>query len=554
MMKIKKILNNISLSIITLVGVTIVTACGHKKSQPPPPAPPISGIYSPFIDVTTLQGSDKGRYSNLINYYMNPGVRHMMLGFVQQGSAYQVPHAQWAGTIEIDSSNKTTAASATYIKNSIDRFQSVGGDVCVSFGGSGGVSEWTLATATPTNLANDILRVANYFKTKKVDFDIEGGVVANVAANKKLASACAQILVKDPSFRFSLTLPVLRTGLTIGMNGGLQLLRNFYDILHKNIIVNIMAMDYGGVITDMDQAAEDASEATVAQISLIYKISTEAAYKLLGVTPMIGYNDVKGEVMSLKQYSNVATYLRNKKAFMYGMWSLNRDYAAKTEGAGGPKSSGLLPAEAPNLSFSKSGLENFGDKGGPTSPVSGNINLEQYLITQRDFGAYWTEVKNVLRYKIIVDNNSANPYYSMANNLILETSKPTSQKHTFKIEAIGINNSEVDSETITVDNSGAETKSLITMFQAGVPYITDRIFIYQNTVYRVKHWYQSGSVGSKGTKQDLPNVEAAKADGALEIDPKLNVNNLVDNGYSARAVTDLENNQVWNIVNIDAKN
>ena len=533
-MKIRKILNNLGLSIVTVSGIVTMTSCGHKKTPtPPPPTPPASGIYSPFVDVTMLQGAGTGRYSNLIDYYMNPGVRHMMLGFVQQGSNSKNPHAQWAGTTEIDGSDPTTAAAAKYIINTVSRFQSVGGDVCVSFGGASGTSEWTLSTATATNLASDITRVANAFKTKYIDFDIEGAVVNNIAANKKLAAACAQIWAKDPNMRFTLTLPVLRTGLT---NDGLAVLHNFYETTKHNTIINIMAMDYGGVMNDMDKAAEEAADATVAQIATAYKITNEAAYKLLGVTPMIGYNDTPGEVMSLKQYTNVGAYLRTKKAFMYGQWSLNRDYPATKEGSGGPTSTGLLANEAAALSFTTAGLTSFGDKGGPTEPVSGEIALSQYLVTARDFGAYWTKVKNALRYKIIVDNNTKNPYYSMINNLILETPQGVSTTHTFKVIALGINNSEVDSKTLTIDNSKAKLPSLVTMFKVGNVYQTGDLFIYKKIIYRAKYWYN-------GT--ELPNISVA-----VEVSAKFTLDNLAENGYSQQAITDLENDKIWNIVKL----
>ncbi len=533
-MKIKKILNNVGLSFVAVGGIVTMSSCGNKNLPPTPipPLSPVTGIYAPFVDIAKLASATNGHYTNLVDYYINPGVRNMMLGYVQQGAGLPNPHAEWAGSTEIGDNQD--------IIDAISHYQNVGGNVSISFGGSKGTSEWTLANASATNLASDIMRVADKFETKYIDFDIQGNDLTNVVAIAKLANACKQILEKDPEIRFTLTLPVSKIGLS---KDAIAVVTSFYAITKFNTIVNIMAKNYGGPVADMEEVAKQASNATAVQIALAYGITNAQAYKLLGVSPMIGYNDSAGEVMSLEQYFDLGTYLRNKHAFMYGQWYLNRDYASVKEGQSSATSTGLLPSEAADLSFTHAGLISFGDKGAPSKPVEGFIELTQYLITQRDFGAYWTEVKNAIHYKIIVDNDVRHPYYSLVNNLILENGAPNYTSHTFQVTAVGINDTELDSETLTVGNSNSKNTDLtglVTRFKKGTVYNKGDLFLYEKIIYHVSEFYNGAILPDQAVKSPNSQVNISK----------ITLANLAQNGYSQQAVEDFENDRVFNVVKL----
>jgi hypothetical protein len=57
-------------------------------------------------------------------------------------------------------------------------------------------------------------------------------------------------------------------------------------------VVNLMTMNYGGAISDMGSAATTAAAKSLTQIKAIWPKDT---YKNIGITPMIGQNDVAGE-------------------------------------------------------------------------------------------------------------------------------------------------------------------------------------------------------------------------------------------------------------------
>jgi chitinase len=130
-----------------------------------------------------------------------------------------------------------------------------------------------------------------------------------------------------PALRISLTLPVLPTGLTAD---GLNVVQS---ALGQNVnlsIINLMAMDYGGSGIDMGNAAISAGEAVFGQIKTLYQnngmnLPDSVLWRKIGITPMIGVNDVQGEVFYLDDADDLAAWASNRKIGRLAMWSVNRD-------------------------------------------------------------------------------------------------------------------------------------------------------------------------------------------------------------------------------------
>ena len=59
-------------------------------------------------------------------------------------------------------------------------------------------------------------------------------------------------------------------------------------------LVNIMAMDYGRAGQDYGNLAIQAAKSTKDQVRSIYGIGDAAAFRMVGVTPMLGRNDDQG--------------------------------------------------------------------------------------------------------------------------------------------------------------------------------------------------------------------------------------------------------------------
>jgi hypothetical protein len=122
---------------------------------------------------------------------------------------------------------------------------------------------------------------------------------------------------------------VLPTGLVDW--GGLNVLHianaNGVNISH----VNIMAMDYGNGFDQpgnpgMGQYAIDAATATHGQLMTLYpSMSSQQAWSMLGVTPLIGINDDPLEIFSLANAQQLTTFAQQNDIGMLSMWELPRD-------------------------------------------------------------------------------------------------------------------------------------------------------------------------------------------------------------------------------------
>jgi len=113
---------------------------------------------------------------------------------------------------------------------------------------------------------------------------------------------------------------VLPTGL---IAEGLHVLQQaMADGVHVDM-VNIMTMDYGTSVDNNGQmglSAIQASEATQQQLASI------GMNAKIGITPMIGVNDIASEVFKLSDAQMLVDYAKNDPdVAMLSMWSVARD-------------------------------------------------------------------------------------------------------------------------------------------------------------------------------------------------------------------------------------
>ncbi|MEU6851516.1 cellulose binding domain-containing protein [Actinacidiphila alni] len=284
-----------------------------QQPTTPPTTPPTttpgsgtgtSGGFSPYVDTSLYPAYD------LVGAVKANGVKQFNLAFVLSGGGC-VP--KWGGVSDLGSD----AVAAQ-----IGALRSAGGDVRVSFGGANG-TELAAACSSASDLAAAYGKVVDQYKLTKVDFDIEGGALADTAANNRRAQAISQLQKSHSGLEVSYTLPAMPTGLT---QDGINLLSgarsNGVDI-HA---VNIMAMDYGASFSgDMGQYAIDGATATQAQVKSVLGISDDAAWKKIAVTPMIGVNDVSSETFTVADATQLVNFAKTKHLAWLSMWSATRD-------------------------------------------------------------------------------------------------------------------------------------------------------------------------------------------------------------------------------------
>ena len=192
----------------------------------------------------------------------------------------------------------------------------------VSFGGAAG-TELALACSTVDALQAQYQSVIDTYGFTRLDFDIEGSALSNTDANTRRAKAIAGLQAAasaaNKKLTVQFTLPVMPSGLT---QGGRDLLQNAIDNGVDIGVVNVMAMDYGRSYDpdNMGQYAVDAMTNTRDQLKVLYSEAeppkTEAQVNaMVGVTPMIGLNDVSPEVFTTDDAEyllNVAQVVRHR--------------------------------------------------------------------------------------------------------------------------------------------------------------------------------------------------------------------------------------------------
>ncbi|SOJ53936.1 putative bifunctional chitinase/lysozyme [Mycobacterium simulans] len=289
-----------------------------------------SGEFSPYIDMTLWPPLNDANAANLAN----AGVDDATLAFIVSGAGNQ---PAWGGVYSL---------TDPIITSQIAALHGAGIDTTISFGGANGVD---LAYSAPnaTVLAEHYESVVNTFGIHKLDFDVEGGMQANIPVLTKQAQAIAMLQAEQAALgtpvEVSYTLPVLPTGLTNDGLGVLQIAKaNGVNITR----VNIMAMDYGeafhgGGSPDMGDLAIMSAQSVHGQLmAMDPSLTSEQAWSMIGVTPMIGINDVMSEVFTVEDAHQLVAFADQHDIGELGMWSVARDTAGQL-GVVGPNGSGV---------------------------------------------------------------------------------------------------------------------------------------------------------------------------------------------------------------------
>lgn len=307
---------------IVLVCVVAVAWTGFRSfaaalSRPATPGP---STFAAYVDVTATPTFSFGTPAG-------PAQSNVILSFIVADPTSGCTPL-WGGAYTLD-----TAASDLELDRRISQLRSTGGVVRVSFGGQRG-SELATACTDPVALRNAYQSVVDRYALTSIDLDIEGASLADAAAGARRADAVKSVQdhVRAAGRHLAvwLTLPVSPSGLTAdGVAAVDQMLASGVDVAG----VNGMTMDFGTAITPstpMSEAVLQASTALHAQVKTAYaragaNLDDAHTWAKVGITPMIGQNDVEGEVFTLDDAATVNTFARSHGVGQVSMWSLNRD-------------------------------------------------------------------------------------------------------------------------------------------------------------------------------------------------------------------------------------
>lgn len=269
-----------------------------------------SRVFAPYVDVMlwpTFALADTATAT---------GQKFYTLGFILSNNDCA---AAWGGT---------TPINQNFLLDDINNLRAKGGNVVASFGGAAGV-ELAQACTTVTTLQAQYQAAIDQYGFNYLDFDIEGSAIADATSvnrrNQAIAGLQAAAENARKSLKISYTLPVLPSGLT---NDGVRLLSNAIANGVNVAVVNIMAMDYGAVAPpdQMGANAIQAANSVFAQLKTLYPAKTDAQlWAMVGVTPMIGLNDVAPEVFTLNDAQTLVNFAQQKQLALLAMWSMTRD-------------------------------------------------------------------------------------------------------------------------------------------------------------------------------------------------------------------------------------
>jgi chitinase len=276
--------------------------------------------FAPYDDVTL---TPTYHFEDLV---VSPSLAQV-LGFVV--AAPDNPCAPtWGTYYDLDG-----AGRALDLDRRITRLRERGGDVIISFGGAAN-SELASSCTDQAALDAAYASVVQRYDARTLDFDIEGTALADSAAIARRALAIATLqrraAAAGHTLRVWLTLPVTPTGMpreaaalvSATLRGGAKLAG-----------VNVMTMDYGGskpAGQSMRAAGTLALRATARQLAAIYRraghpLTRRQLWAHIGATPMIGHNDIPGEVFSLSDARALVSFANRVGLGRVSMWSANRD-------------------------------------------------------------------------------------------------------------------------------------------------------------------------------------------------------------------------------------
>jgi chitinase len=236
----------------------------------------------------------------------------------------------WGGYYSLDE-----AGTDLELDRRIEQLRSAGGDVMVSLGGQAN-DELAITCTDVGDLTAAYREVVERYDLSAVDLDVEGTALADEDAAARRATALAAVQREREEagspLDVWLTLPVAPDGLTAE---GVEMVRTSLAGDLELTGVNVMTMDYGAAkppSQSMLDATQQAVTATVEQVSGVYAelgttLGDDEAWARVGATPMIGQNDVPGEIFTLADAEALASFARDHGLGRISLWSLNRDTA-----------------------------------------------------------------------------------------------------------------------------------------------------------------------------------------------------------------------------------
>jgi chitinase len=312
----------VMLAILILSGVITGGFFGLRQWKAEQPVGTQSPWFAAYVDVTATPTFAFDQIGSTTN-------RDAVLSFIVS-SQNDACTPSWGSVYTLDQ-----AGESLDLDRRIARLQQQEGSIAVSFGGLLN-DELAVKCTDADKLYEAYKAVVERYDIDTIDLDLEQGGLSDLVAGERRAEAVARLQAerrsKNKNLAVWVTLPVTPQGLSVdGTNGVKQLLSGKVDLAG----VNAMTMDYGNSKAqgqDMKDASISALKQTHRQLGILYsqagiELNNATLWSKIGATPMIGQNDVPGEVFTLADAEGLNKFALDQGIGRMSMWSANRDLA-----------------------------------------------------------------------------------------------------------------------------------------------------------------------------------------------------------------------------------
>lgn len=252
--------------------------------------------------------------------------RNLVLAFIV-GDPDEACTPSWGGAYSL-----AEAGSALDLDRRLARFRVLGGKAMVSFGGQAN-QDLAVECTDREALLQGYSSVVERYRLAEIDMDVEGDLLRNEAALTRQAEAVAALQQARPEDRpldVWLTLPVATDGLD---GAGARALDVYLEAGVKLAGVNAMTMDYNdGTDASTTSRIRSSLSGVQAQLRAAYdrrdvSLGNATAWAMVAATPMLGQNDVRGEVFTLEDAAALSRFANKQGMSRISFWSANRDRA-----------------------------------------------------------------------------------------------------------------------------------------------------------------------------------------------------------------------------------
>jgi len=219
------------------------------------------------------------------------------------------------------------------LQSEFQAYQEQGGTIIVSFGGAVG----TMIAQDTTDIEDikaEYQSVIDTYGVTHLDFDIES---VDQAAVDRRNQALAELQSENPDLKVSYTLRCRTTGLT---EHGTYVVESARDNGVDLQYVNVMTMNYGWVRASASTVKDTANGTHDDLMSIFPDRSSDEAWSMVGLTPMLGENNVGGE-HRISDAEEVVNFVENKGVGLISFWSIDRDNGGCPDGTVSGSCSGI---------------------------------------------------------------------------------------------------------------------------------------------------------------------------------------------------------------------